>query len=201
MEWMARVNWADVLAVIIILRSTYVGSQRGFFGELFCILGIWLIIIFSIHLYVPVSNFINTYLFIALNISNLIGFLIITLALYFGFRFIHNLLQKTIKIEVFPAINKIGGSLLGFCKGFIIATLLFLIMLLIPISYITNSAKARSLFGPFFVKTGAALYEKSLSIISAVEGESLDRLLAGAKPLEFRIFRFKRKDKLDEILQ
>lgn len=201
MEWMARVNWADVLAIIIVLRSTYVGSQRGFLGELFYILGIWLIIIFSIHFYVPISNFINKYLFISLNISNLISFLIIALALYFGFRFIYGLLQKTIKIEVFPAINKIGGSLLGFCKGFIIATLLFLIMLLIPISYITNSAKTRSLFGPFFIKTGVTLYEKSLSIISAVEGENLNRLLAGAKPLEFRIFQLKRKDKLDEILQ
>lgn len=201
MEWMARVNWADALVIIIVLRSTYVGSQRGFFGELFYIFGICLAIIFSIHFYALLSNFINKYLFIPLNISDVISFLIITFAICLGFKFIYGLLQKIIKIEVFPAINKVGGPLLGFCKGFIISILLFLIMLLIPIGYITDSAKEKSLFGPFFIETGVTLYKKSLSVISATKGRDLTRFLSGAKPLEFKIFKLRRKDRLDEILE
>lgn len=201
MEWMARVNWADLLVIIIVLRNTYVGSQRGFFGELFYIFGIYLAIIFGIHFYSILSNFINKYLFIALNISDLISFLIITFGIYFGFKVSYSFLQKIIKIELFPAINKIGGPLLGFCKGFVISTALFLIMLLTPISYITNSAKTGSLFGPFFIKAGTTLYEKSLNIISAIRPRDLTQLLAGAEPLKFKKFRLGKEEKLDKILQ
>ena len=199
--WMARVNWADVIAIIIVLRSTYVGSQRGFFGELFYIFGILFTIILSLHLYGNLGNFINRYLFIPLNISNLISFLIIIFILYVGFRFLYGFIQKVIKIEILPAINRIGGPLLGFCKGFVMATILYFLMLLIPITYITDSAKTKSFFGPFFIKTGTILYEKGINLIPVVESKDLTQLLSGAKPLKFGTFRLKRKDKMDEVLQ
>ena len=201
MEWMTRVSWVDLLVIIIVLRSTYVGSQRGFFGELFHIFGICLVIIFSIHFYTPISNFLNQYLFIPLNIAYIIGFSIITLIVYLVFRAVYNLLWNVVKIEVFPAINKIGGSLLGFCKGFTVCIFLIFIMLLIPIHYVTQSVRAKSIFAPFFIKTGTVLYEKSLGIFSAVKTKELEQLLKGVEPLKFKELQFKRRDALDEILQ
>jgi uncharacterized membrane protein required for colicin V production len=191
----------DLLAVIIVVRSTYVGPRRGFFGELFYILGFYLAIIASVHFYPFGSNFINKYLYIPLNISDLISFLIIISCVYFAVKSSYGLLQKLIRIEIFPAINNIIGLLLGFCKGFIISALLILIMLLVPVSYITDSVKAKSLFSPFLIKTGVALYKQGLSMISNVEPRDLTQFLSGAKPLDFKIFKLKRKDKLDEILQ
>jgi uncharacterized membrane protein required for colicin V production len=201
LEWMARVNWVDVLIVIIVLRNTYIGSHRGFLGELFYILGVYLTIILAIHLYSIVSNFMNRYLLIPLNVSDLISFLLITFIIFFGFRFIYGFIQKIIKVDVFPVINKVGGSLLGFCRGYVVSTLVVLILLLIPIEYITISAKTRSVFAPFFIKTGVTLYRKSLSVISPAGGRDLNRLLAGAKPLELRLFRLRRRDRLDEMLE
>ena len=201
LEWMARISWTDLLIIIILLRSTYVGSQRGFFGELFHIFGICLAIILGVHFYTPVSNFINQYFFIPTNIACIIGFLAITITIYLVFIFIYALLQKIIKVEIFPAINKIGGSLLGFAKGFAVSIFLVFIMLLTPIHYITESAKTRSLFAPFFIKAGTVLYEKGASLFSAVKAAELEHLLKGAEPLKFNIFQLKRRDKLDEILQ
>jgi len=74
-------------------------------------------------------------------------------------------------------------------------------MLLVPISYITDSVKARSLFSPFLIKTGVALYKQGLSMISHAEPRDLTQFLSGAEPLNFKMFKLKRKDKLDEILQ
>ena len=201
MEWIARISWADLLIVIIVVRTTYTGSQRGFFGELFHIFGICLAIVLGIHFYTPVSDFINTYLFIPLNIADIIGFLLVAITVYLVFSVIYAFLQKIIKIEVFPAINRIGGSLLGFCKGFVLSIFLVFIMLLTPMRYITESVKAKSLFAPFLVKSGAVLYEKSAGLFSAVKMEELGRLLKGAEPLRFDIFQFKKRDKLDQILQ
>ncbi len=198
---MTYISWVDLLVIIVVLRSTYVGSQRGFFGELFHIFGICLVIVFSIHFYTPVSNFLNQYLFIPLNIAYIIGFLIVTIVIYLIFKCIYGFLRKVIKIEAFPVINKIGGSVLGFCKGFAIATFLIFIMLLTPIRYITESAKTKSSFAPFFIKAGTLLYEKSLGIFSAVKTKELEQLLKGVEPLKFKGLQFKRRDALDEILE
>jgi len=203
LEWMTRINWADVLAIIILIFSSYIGSQRGFFGEFFYILGACFTIVFALHFYGAVSNFFHSYLFLHLNVSDLIGFLIIIFIFYFLFTRVDKFLysQKIIKIEIFHLINKISGAVLGFCRGFVVSALIFFIMLLIPLSYIIDSAKTRSLFGPFFIKAGTTLYKKSLSLVSGVEERDLTRLLSGAEPLKFKIFQLKRKDKLDEILQ
>jgi len=201
LEWVTRISWADLLVIIIILRSTYVGSQRGLFGELFHILGICLAIVFGIHFYTIISGFINTYLFIPLNIADIIGFLIITLVIYLLLKLCYGLLQKIIKIEMFPAINRVGGPILGFCKGVTLSVLIFFFMLLTPVQYISDSAKTRSLFAPFFVNAGITLYEKSAEMFPAVQAKELKKLLSGAEPLKLDILRIKRKDKLDQILQ
>ena len=200
MEHLARISWVDLIIIIIVLRSTYAGSQRGFFGELFHIAGICLAIVLSMHFYAPLGCFIHTYLYIPINIANVTTFLAITYIIYLIFRIIYGLSSKLIKIEMFPAINKMGGALLGFCRGSVLSIFLVLIMLLTPIHYITESVKTRSLFSPFFIKTGISLYEKSLGLFSWVEARGLEEFLEGAEPIKFHMLQFKKKNKLDKIL-
>ena len=202
MDWMSRIIWADLLAIIVVLRSIYVGSQRGFFGELFHIFGTCLVIVFSIHFYIPVSGFINKYLFIPLNIGNLISFLLIAGVIYAALRIISNLLQRVMKIEaVQTVLNKTGGPLLGLASGFLLSVFIFFIMFLTPVDYITDSAKTKSFFAPFFIKAGVVLYDKSMNLLSLERGDEIKRLLAGAEPLDIKTLEFRRKDKLDEVLQ
>ena len=201
MEWMTRINWVDALVIIIVLRSTYVGSQRGFFGELFNIIGICFSIIFGIHFYFRLSNFLNAYLLIPLNIANFISFIIIALIVFIVIKYIYGLLTRIIKIEMFQAISKTGGTLLGFLRGTAICMLLVFVMLLVPISYITESVKSRSLLSPFLAGAGSVMYKKSIGLISAIEDGKLERILSGAEPINFEGLRLKKRDKLDEILQ
>ena len=159
--------------------------------------------IFGLHLYSLWGNFLNIYLWIPLNIANLLGFVIITCGIYLISKLIYSLFprQNVIKVEVMPLINKIFGPFLGFCKGFVITIVFFLILLLIPIRYVSESADKRSLFGPFFIKTGTIFYKKTLSIFPNVKPKNLTEFLEGAKPLSFDRFKIKRKDKLDEVLE
>ena len=201
MEWLARVNWVDVIVIIIILRSTYVGSQRGLLGEFFHIFWIFIAIIFSTHLYFPISQFLNKYLFIAVNISDLISFLFVAGVIYLIFRFAGKFLQKTVKIEVFPNLNRIGGSILGLVKGLALTMIITLVMLLIPIRYVYYSVHTKSLTGPFFIKAGTTVYRKCAEIVPVMKKRDLQPLLSGAKPLDLGIFRLKRRNDLDDILQ
>ncbi|MEA3305586.1 MAG: CvpA family protein [Candidatus Omnitrophota bacterium] len=201
MAWFTRINWVDVLFVIIVLKNTYAGSQRGFFSELFHILAACFAVIFSIHFYFSVARFFSIYLFIPLNIGNLISFFILSLLAYLIFIRIYNLLQKVIKIEILPAINNIGGLLFGFCKGFAFSTFIAVLLLLIPLNYITRSVKENSRIAPFFISMGAGLYKKSIGVISEAKTANMEQILSGAEPLRFNMFRIKKRDRFEETLE
>jgi len=203
LELMGRINWADALAIIVIIRSCYVGSQRGLLGELFCIFGMFLAVIFSLHYYYSLAQFMINYMYIPGNIANLTSFVLIIGIAYLIFvalyRFVVNM--KIIKIDAFPSLNRIGGALIGFFKGVAIASVLFLALLLVPIKYFTDSAKSRSLLGPALAETGVVVYEKSLSIFAYIKARNLSEHLSGAQPIKFDKMKIKRKDKLEQILE
>ncbi len=204
MDWASKVNWIDVLFLIIILRSIYTGSQKGFFTEFFNVLGVGIAIVLGIHFYSPAGNILLKYLFIPLNISNLIAFLTIWFLAYFLFHIIEGLVKKLLKIEILPGINKaidrIGGPVIGLCKGIALSVFIYIVFLLIPVGYIVNSAKVDSLSGNFFSKTVSVLYAKTVNMIPSASPVDISLLLEGAKPLEFKMIRPKKKDKLDEVL-
>jgi uncharacterized membrane protein (Fun14 family) len=123
---------------------------------------------------------------------------------YLLFQLVENIIKKLIKIEILPnfnkVINKIGGPVIGLCKGIAISIFIFLVLLLIPVGYVVNSAKVNSLSGEFFSQAATTLYTKTISIIPSTLPVDIHPLLEGAKPLEFNIFRPKKQDKLDELL-
>ena len=203
MEWTQRINWADALAIFIILRSAYLGSQRGFFGELFCILGMFIAVILGLHNYGPLAHFMNSYLFIPSHTGAVISFFLITVLIYVAFVVIYNFLlnRKIVHLEALPSINRIGGSLIGFFKGLAIASVVFLTLLLVPIKYVSDSAKSKSLLGPVFAQTGVTVYNKTLDLFSGIKARDLSGHLLGAEPIRFDRMKIKRKDKLEQILE
>ncbi len=203
MEWIRHVNWTDALAIIIILRSSYVGSQRGLFGELFCIFGLLLAIVLSLHYYYSWAQFMFSYLFMPRHIANILSFVLIAVLVYALFVSVYHFVlnRKILTIEELPDIYWVGGVIFGFMKGVVIASILFLALLLVPIKYITDSAKTKSMFGPFLASTGVAVYEKSLSLFANIRARDLSGHLSGAPPLDFDKMKIKRKDKLEQILE
>ena len=153
-----------------------------------------IVIVFGIHFYSLAANFLFKYLFIPLNIGNLISFFILSLLTYLIFFRIYNFLRKIIKVEILPAVNNIGGLIFGFCRGFVFSVFIAMILLLIPLAYVTDSVKKNSRLAPFFIRTGAILYEKTAGIVSKVKTERLKQLLSGAEPLKFEILNIKKRD-------
>ncbi|MBL7070717.1 MAG: CvpA family protein [Candidatus Omnitrophica bacterium] len=203
MEWIGEINWADALAIILILKTVFSGLQRGFFGELIYIGALYFSIIFSLHFYTQLANFLNSYLFVSNYVSGLIAFLLITVVTYVIIISLFNIIQnlKIIKIEAFSGLNRAGGAIFGFIKGIGIASILFLAMLLVPLKYVTESANKNSLLGPFFAQTGVMIYEKTLDVFAGIEARDLSGHLSGTAPIKLEKLRIKRRDKLDDILE
>ena len=57
MDIIRRINWVDLLVVILILRISYVAFQEGLSHEIFPIIGGVVIIIVNLHYYERIGSF------------------------------------------------------------------------------------------------------------------------------------------------
>ncbi|NOR44186.1 MAG: hypothetical protein GQ534_01260 [Candidatus Delongbacteria bacterium] len=126
-------HYIDIIVLVIMGIFTIVGFKRGFITEIFQIIGLFA----AIALNTPISRLINNYAKNSLDTHNeLIGFLsgIISFALIFLFFFIiGRILTKTTNIILTSLPNRIIGAFFGGIKGFMIATVVLLIVRLIPV--------------------------------------------------------------------
>ncbi|MBN1871208.1 MAG: CvpA family protein [Candidatus Omnitrophica bacterium] len=201
MEAIAYFNWVDLLVFIIMILSTYIGSQRGLFGELLYLLGLYIIAILSMRFSSPLSYFLNRYMFLPLNVCYVISFICIIGLLYFVFKRLYAFLLNIAKIEVFHSLNKIGGLLIGMMRGFVVSVLVSFALVLMPIQYISESVKIYSLSGNFLLNSGSTLYSKTVSLLTGKQDASVEHLLSSVEPAQFKILKIKRKNSIEEFLE
>jgi len=201
LEWITQLNWVDFLVFFIFLSSLYVGSQRGLFGELFYLVGLYFIVIISVSLSYPLAHFLNTYAKIPISASYLTGCLLIVLVLYFSFMRLYTVLLKVVKIDILQGINSTGGIIVGFFRAFIICILVVYMILLVPFSYVSDSVNERSASGRFFVTAGISLYKKSMALFSEKQSGKFEQLLEAVRPVKFEKIRIKRKERIERFLE
>ncbi|MCM8781958.1 MAG: CvpA family protein, partial [Candidatus Omnitrophica bacterium] len=143
-EFFQKINWTDLLVVILLIRSSYVGFTRGFSWEFFRLIGVVCAAIGAIYFYEDISLLIGDYLPIIYPISSLLSFTAIYTIILFLLRLINLFMEKIIKIEVFSILEKIGGLCLGFLRGGILLSLLMISLILTPIPYFERSIKQRA---------------------------------------------------------
>ncbi|MDA3840075.1 MAG: CvpA family protein [Patescibacteria group bacterium] len=126
-------HYIDIIVLVIMGIFTVIGFKRGFITEIFQIIGLFA----AIALNTPISRLINNYAKDALDTHNeLIGFLsgIISFTLIFLLFFvIGRILTKTTNIILTSLPNRIVGAFFGGIKGFMIATVVLLLVRLTPV--------------------------------------------------------------------
>ena len=118
MELITKINWVDVLVAILMLRISYVASRDGLSHEIFSFLGTILIMVLATHYYAvlgrPISrNMMN----MPIELANFLSFLILVVALGFLVRLLRLLLDKIVKVQWHPIMEKFGGAGSRYNKG------------------------------------------------------------------------------------
>ena len=166
MELIRRVNWVDILAIIILIRTSYISLQAGLSSELFSLLGVYLNIILTLNYYTKIGRIISeTIPGFTLVLANFISFLSIAVILAVLFRLIRAILDRVIKIEWHPLIERLGGLVAGLARSCLAVSLVLIILILLPLPYMQWSIRDRSLSGMFFLKIGPSAYAKSLNAL------------------------------------
>ncbi len=177
MDIITKLNWVDVLVVIIMLRTSYVAFQDGLSHEIFPLIGAFSSLVLSLNYYKKIALIISQDTGnIPLVVLNCLCFAVLFMGIIFIFKFIRAIFDKIIKVTWHPFIEKFGGLLAGAVKASMITSAILIMLALVPLSYLKWSISQRSLTGMYFLKIGPNIYAKSSRFLPSIkiDGASFD---------------------------
>lgn len=140
-------NWIDVIFVIILIRTSCVGFAKGFLSEFFRFLGLLLAFILSFSNYTLVSQFLSEHTKWTVSKLEVIAFLLIFLGILFIFKVIAFVVYLMFHKETVYSFTRLIGLLLGFCRGVLLVSVIYMMFINSPFKYLSTSAKDRSISG------------------------------------------------------
>ena len=154
------INWVDILVVILLIRTTYIGLSQGFAVEVFKSIGLICASVVSMHNYNRLGEFVNSYSFFSSPTASKAGsFIILTCAVLLVFKLLRIIFQFIAKIEVVSWLERFGGIIIGLCRGVLLSSVILFILTLMPPEYVKRSVDTNSLSGPYLVKITPATYD------------------------------------------
>ncbi|MDP2911374.1 MAG: CvpA family protein [Candidatus Omnitrophota bacterium] len=161
-----KFNWIDIIFVILLFRTCYVGFKNGLLPEFFRLIGLFLAFVLSFNSYILVSDFLAKNVRISGVKSEIALFLVKFLTTILIFKLLSFLADKLLgNSENVSLANKAIGLALGLIRGVLLIGLMYLLLIHSPVNYFYKSAKERSfsapyasLVAPFAYKTGISVY-------------------------------------------
>jgi uncharacterized membrane protein required for colicin V production len=169
MEILSRINWVDILVLILMIRMSYVAFSHGLSHEIFPFFGIIIVAIFTFHYYVKLGAALSQATNMLPEIANFLTFLALLVVLGILVKLIKGVLDKIIKVEWHPVIEKFGGILVGVMRAYIVTSLVLTILALMPLSYLQWSIRERSLTGRYVLMAGPEIYSRVSAFLPTVK--------------------------------
>ena len=158
-EILQNLNWVDCVILVILIRTTYVGFSRGLSWEIIRLLGVVVAFVIAIHNYDKIGSFIGSNSPVPSIVANLFSFLVLVFGAVLVFKFIGFGLHKILEIELLSPLEHVGGLVLGFIRGAVLALITLIIMLIISVPYIDDSIKGRSFLGGKLLRAAPIVYD------------------------------------------
>ena len=158
-EAFQRINWVDILIVILLIRTSYIGAKTGLSAEIFKIIGVLLGLYFGIKHYSLIGSWIASSISLPPEVSEGAAFLTLVLISTASLRLVGLGLEKIVKLTFADKLSKWGGFVMGLLRGGLILSLLFMFFVIIQVDYLVKSVEERSLTGPFIQKIAPFTYQ------------------------------------------
>ena len=179
-----RVNWVDVLTLILLIRITYISSRIGVGKQIPPL--ILLVLILSVSLYnyrVIAYFFIDKYSFSSSLSVFFSYFLMIVL-----FLFIYHVTSRVTGFclsagQSMPGgLEKVGGIVVGLIRSAFVIGIILIALVLVPVKFVGDSVK-KSHLGSFLIRSNVKIYCMTARIIFRDKGisfqEEISDLFAG----------------------
>jgi uncharacterized membrane protein required for colicin V production len=152
MDILTKINWVDILAVIIVVRISYVALQDGLSHEIFPLVGTVATACISARYYNDLAVFVQGITGVPVRSLESFIFIILVLGIGLIFKLTKFLVDILLKVTWHPLVEKAGGLIFGLLRASVVVSIVLMAMSLTPFSYLQYSIKERSLSGPYLLK-------------------------------------------------
>ena len=173
MQALENFNWVDVLVILLLLRSTYIGARIGLTAELFKLIGTVISIALGLHYYNEIAEVLVGYIAIPIWILQFIILVVIILSIRGIFKYGIVLILRVLNIQFVSQLEKIGGTLIGLGRGILIWGLVLIILSIFPFRYLNYSICEKSFLAPYFIKLTKKTYTSIIGLIPLVEPKEI----------------------------
>lgn len=131
---MSDFNNLDYIIIAIIAIFTIKGLVKGIINEGLGLLGLLVSLVVATKYVSNFANFLRDYLNVAPAFITLLAFMVIFVGCQIGFQLINFLLHRIVKYSFTTWLEKVAGGLIGLYKGLLVASLLVLLISILPFS-------------------------------------------------------------------
>ena len=174
MDIITHFNWLDIVILLLVIRGIYLGVTQGLTSELFNFIGIVISLALAAHYYSQVADVLIINFALPIWLSQFVCFFIIAQLTRLAFKYTIVLVLRILNVQFVPQLEKIGGGIIGFGRGIIVACVFILTISFLPSKYIADSVYDKSFTGKFLVKAAERTY---LSLIFWVPEEDRERAI------------------------
>lgn len=169
MQALKNFNWVDILLILLLLRSAWIGTRIGLTAELFKLTGTVISIVIGLHYYNQIANTLINYINIPVWFLHFIIFAIIILLIRAVFKYGVVLFLRVLNIQFILQLERIGGALVGLGRGFLIGGLLLIALLFFPVEYLYHSIYEKSFLAPYLIRSTKRTYVSIIGLIPSQE--------------------------------
>lgn len=184
MDVITRLNWIDVIVVIILMRTSYVAFREGLSCEIFPLIGAVSTLVLALRFYNTLALAISRNFFQAnIVVAGFFSFLALVLIIGLIFRFLRGFVDVILKVSWHPMVEKFGGLVVGVARASVLASTALIILALLPLPYVQWSIRDKSVTGMYFLRIGPEIYMKTAALLpgGTVTKESLINELVSDK--------------------
>jgi len=178
-EILTHLNWVDLLGIIVVIRTFYSGIRRGLLIEIFKFSGFAVGIFFAVTQYRTWGAVLSERNVFPLREAEIFAGVAIFTGVYGASFLLRLLFVKVATVQIRGAWDRIGGGVLGFCRGCL--WMIFLEVTALCLSqttgYLTQSIRERSFFGPSLLKGGEMTYQIANHASSSFAIEKFEKIL------------------------
>ncbi|MDP3730293.1 MAG: CvpA family protein [Candidatus Omnitrophota bacterium] len=183
MELIARINWVDILVAILMLRISYVAFRDGLSHEIFPFLGSILIMVLAIRYYAVLGGSVSRSMMnMPVELANFLSFLVLVTILGLLVRLSRIVLDKILKVQWHPVIDKFGGLAVGIMKAYVVTGIVLTALSLMPLSYMQWSIRDKSLTGKYILMAGPRMYDRIGRFLPAIKSDETGKPAVHKEP-------------------
>lgn len=154
-----RINWVDVIAVILFARMGYIGLRLGLGGELVKLAGLAVGFFAGFRYYQGLGDILSRRAHLGVEWAAALALVGLVTAVYWVVTWGLRALEPLVQVSFHDRLNQFGGLLGGFFRGALVCSVVLVICQQLPSAYLHASIEERSLSGRFLSRMAPAVYD------------------------------------------